>query len=110
MKQVPVKGMAHITGGGLVDNVPRVLPEGLSARLNRSSWQMPMLFQWLQQQGQVADEEMYRVFNCGVGFIVVVDQAHVATALNHLKAQGLESWELGVIEAQGPGMAPTRVL
>jgi phosphoribosylformylglycinamidine cyclo-ligase len=110
MKQVPVKGMAHITGGGLVDNVPRVLPEGLSARLNRSSWQMPMLFQWLQQQGQVADEEMYRVFNCGVGFIVVVDQAHVAAALSHLKAQGLESWELGVIEPQGPGMASTRVL
>lgn len=110
MKALPVKGMAHITGGGLVDNVPRVLPEGLSARLSRTSWQMPALFQWLQAEGQVSDDEMHRVFNCGVGFIVVVSPADAATAIAHLTAQGLESWELGVIEPQGPGMAPTRVL
>lgn len=110
MKALPVKGMAHITGGGLVDNVPRVLPEGLSARLSRTSWQMPALFQWLQAEGQVSDDEMHRVFNCGVGFIVVVSPADAAAAIAHLKAQGLESWELGVIEPQGPGMAPTRVL
>lgn len=110
MKALPVKGMAHITGGGLVDNVPRVLPEGLSARLSRTSWQMPALFQWLQAEGQVSDDEMHRVFNCGVGFIVVVSPADAAAAIAHLTAQGLESWELGVIEPQGPGMAPTRVL
>jgi phosphoribosylformylglycinamidine cyclo-ligase len=110
MQKLPVKGMSHITGGGLVDNVPRVLPEGCSARLQRSSWEMPALFQWLQQQGQVADEEMHRVFNCGVGFVVIVEATHAEAAMAHLNAQGLSSWALGVIEPRVGEMAPTRVL
>src|SRR5258706_14967576 len=67
---MPVKGMAHITGGGLVENLPRVLPEAVKAVIARSSWPMPPLFQWLQREGKVADAEMHRVFNCGIGMAV----------------------------------------
>ena len=74
ISEIDVKGMAHITGGGLVDNVPRVLPENTQAVLHRDSWQMPELFRWLQMKGGVADAEMVRVFNCGIGKI---GRAHV---------------------------------
>jgi phosphoribosylformylglycinamidine cyclo-ligase len=67
-----VKGMAHITGGGLTENIPRVLPDHLTAVIERSEWTLPPLFQWLQQEGQVADAEMHRVFNCGIGMVVIV--------------------------------------
>ena len=72
ISEINVKGMAHITGGGLVDNVPRVLPENTQAVLHRDSWQMPDLFRWLQMKGGVADAEMVRVFNCGLGLVVIV--------------------------------------
>jgi len=71
-KEVRVKGLAHITGGGLVENLPRALPEGLKAAIARSSWTRPPLFDWLQREGRVADEEMLRVFNCGIGMALVV--------------------------------------
>src|SRR5690606_21748467 len=67
-----VKGMAHITGGGLTENIPRILASGLTARIEASSWPMPALFRWLKEAGNVADQEMYRVFNCGIGMVVVV--------------------------------------
>jgi phosphoribosylformylglycinamidine cyclo-ligase len=67
IRALPVKGMAHITGGGLVENVPRVLPDGVQARLERSRWPQPAIFEWLQHAGNVADAEMLRVFNCGIG-------------------------------------------
>jgi phosphoribosylformylglycinamidine cyclo-ligase len=72
MQAVKVKGMAHITGGGLTENIPRVLPEHLTAVVERGEWTLPPLFQWLQEQGQVADAEMHRVFNCGIGMVVIV--------------------------------------
>src|SRR5690606_33245261 len=77
-----IKGLAHITGGGLLDNVPRILQSGLAAELHRDAWQMPELFRWLQQNGGVADTEMHRVFNCGIGMILVVpaDQADAVKA------------------------------
>ncbi|MGX9938114.1 phosphoribosylformylglycinamidine cyclo-ligase [Advenella kashmirensis] len=99
-----IKGLAHITGGGLLDNVPRILQEGLSARMEKSAWTLPPLFQWLQQEGQVADTEMHRVFNCGIGMVIVVaaDQAAAITAT--LQEQGETVFDLGQIVRQEDGM------
>src|SRR5690606_17410711 len=76
-----IKGLAHITGGGLLDNVPRILPSNLAAQLHRDAWTMPELFQWLQKNGGVEDAEMYRVFHCGIGMVIVVpaNQADAVT-------------------------------
>ena len=104
-----IKGLAHITGGGLLDNVPRILQEGLSARIDKSAWTLPPLFQWLQQEGQVADTEMHRVFNCGIGMVIVVaaDQAAAITAT--LQQQGETVFDLGQIVRQEDGMPQTVV-
>jgi phosphoribosylformylglycinamidine cyclo-ligase len=93
-----VKGLAHITGGGLLDNVPRILQSGLQAKLHRDAWQMPKLFTWLQQQGGVADTEMHRVFNCGIGMVVVVSAADATAITQALVAQGETVYTLGVIQ------------
>jgi len=96
---VPVKGLAHITGGGLVGNVPRVLPKGTKAVIRKASWPRPEIFQWLQQTGNVAEDEMFRVFNCGIGMAIVLapDKAEAATML--LKREGELAYEIGRIEA-----------
>lgn len=109
MQRVTLKGMAHITGGGLVDNLPRVLPAGLTAVLTRQSWPMPPLFAWLQQAGAVADDEMLRVFNCGIGLTLVVDAADAPAVLDFFKQQQLPAWAIGTIEPQQAGQAPTLV-
>ncbi len=110
MEQITVKGMAHITGGGLVDNLPRVLPENLTGRICRDSWTRPPVFAWLQDAGQVADDEMWRVFNCGIGFVLVVDRKDEPGARAHLAAHGLESWVIGEIASRAAGEAATRIL
>jgi phosphoribosylformylglycinamidine cyclo-ligase len=107
MESVTVKGMAHITGGGLTGNVPRVLPENVTAVLDKSAWALPPLFQWLQREGQVADDEMHRVFNCGIGMVVVVAQADAAKATELLRAAGETVHALGRIEARQPGQEQT---
>ncbi len=96
---IDVHAMAHITGGGLPGNVPRVIPEGLRAVIDRSSWQWPAIFRWLQDGGEIAEEEMYRTFNCGVGMVVVVGEADVETALALLRDQGEEPFVIGRIDA-----------
>jgi phosphoribosylformylglycinamidine cyclo-ligase len=96
-RSVTVKGLAHITGGGLVDNVPRILSGRLAARIERAAWTMPPLFRWLQEQGGIADEELYRVFNCGIGMVVVVRAADAGKALKSLKAAGETAWRIGRI-------------
>ena len=100
---VPVKGIAHITGGGIVENLPRVLPEGLKAVIDQSCWQRPLLFEWLQREGQVAESEMQRVFNCGIGMTVVVAPEHVESALRLLREVGETALEIGRIEDRTDG-------
>ncbi|CAN1532980.1 PurM Phosphoribosylaminoimidazole (AIR) synthetase [Burkholderiaceae bacterium] len=105
-----IKGLAHITGGGLLDNVPRILQPGLQARLHRDAWQMPKLFSWLQQQGGVADTEMYRVFNCGVGMVAVVPAAQAEAISQALRAQGETVYQIGEIAECAATDAQTVVL
>jgi phosphoribosylformylglycinamidine cyclo-ligase len=106
---VPIKGLAHITGGGLVGNVPRMLPAGTHAVVRKDSWPRPPLFQWLQAQGDVAEDEMHRVFNCGIGMVLAVAPAHVRKTLARLKRLGEEAREIGVIE-KGKGEPAARVV
>jgi phosphoribosylformylglycinamidine cyclo-ligase len=105
-----VKGMAHITGGGLTENIPRVLPDNVTAIVEKSSWTLPPLFQWLQREGQVADAEMHRVFNCGVGMVVIVSAADADRAGQYLTALGETVYRLGRIEARQDGQAQTIVV
>jgi len=109
ISEIDVKGMAHITGGGLVDNVPRVLPENTQAVLHRDSWQMPELFRWLQMKGGVADAEMVRVFNCGIGMVVIVAPAQADAAIKSLSAQGLKAWTVGEV-VERPKDAPQTIV
>ncbi len=92
-----LKGLAHITGGGLVDNIPRVLPENTQAVLHRDSWKLPALFRWLQMKGGVADAEMARVFNCGIGMVVIVSSNEADSVIASIGKEGLQSWRLGEI-------------
>jgi phosphoribosylformylglycinamidine cyclo-ligase len=98
LTQVAVKGMAHITGGGLLENVPRMLAENLVARLERKAWPMPPLFSWLQREGGVADDEMFRVFNCGIGMVLVVAAADAERAARVLEREGETVWRIGVVD------------
>jgi len=109
METIDVKGMAHITGGGLVENIPRILGESLTAELDHTRWTLPPLFSWLQQEGGVADSEMHRVFNCGIGMVLIVaaDQADAAQGL--LSAAGETVWQIGQIRARAEGEAQTIV-
>ncbi|MDZ4141617.1 MAG: phosphoribosylformylglycinamidine cyclo-ligase [Methylotenera sp.] len=107
---LPVKGMAHITGGGITENIPRVLPAGLTAEIQKDSWAMPPLFTWLQAQGNVADHEMYKTFNCGIGMAVIVAEEHAATAIDLLQEAGETVFHIGNIRAQQAGEAPTIVV
>ena len=100
----PVHGLAHITGGGLVGNVPRVLPPTLQAVLHRDAWTLPPLFQWLQREGRVSDEEMHRVFNCGIGMVVIVPAGSADAVVAALAAAGETAWRIGeVVERRGDG-------
>ncbi len=110
MAQLRVKGMAHITGGGLVENVPRVLPQGVQAQLHRDAWQWPSLFEWLQREGAITDHEMHRVFNCGIGMVVIVDQADAQAALDSLNGAGERAWRIGEIVDRKGESAQTVVL
>ena len=110
MAVLPVKGLAHITGGGLTENIPRVLPEGVKAVVEKASWVRPELFNWLQREGGVAESEMHRVFNCGIGMVVVVAQENAAQALELLRAAGEVVAEIGRIEPRAADEAPTVVI
>jgi len=95
-----VHGMAHITGGGLTENIIRVVPEGLGLDIDAASWNLPLVFQWLQREGNVADAEMWRTFNCGIGFVLLVPADQVAAVNASLDTLQLPHWQIGkVVEA-----------
>jgi phosphoribosylformylglycinamidine cyclo-ligase len=104
LREVTVHGVSHITGGGLVDNIPRVLPDGLEVVLNRSSWRREVVFEWLQREGKVADAEMYRVFNCGIGMTVQVAASDADRAIGVLSAAGQEALIIGEVRAGTRGV------
>ena len=110
MQKIKLKGLAHITGGGLVENIPRALPEDVTAVLQKSAWPMPPLFKWLQQHGGVAEAEMHRVFNCGIGMTLIVAEKDAATAQRSLAEAGESVYRIGRIEARAPGQARTIVV
>jgi phosphoribosylformylglycinamidine cyclo-ligase len=103
MQKVEIHALAHITGGGLPENLPRVLPEGCKAVIDSDSWQLPEVFAWLQAQGGVANSEMLRTFNCGVGMVVCVSATDAETTLQTLSEMGETAWRLGQIEAVSAG-------
>jgi phosphoribosylformylglycinamidine cyclo-ligase len=96
-----INAIAHITGGGLVENVPRVLPENLCARIDLSSWQLPPVFSWLQQAGNVEQLEMLRTFNCGVGMVLAIDASQEQQCLDQLETLGETAWVIGDIITRG---------
>ena len=97
LNTLPVHAISHITGGGLLENIPRVLPDHLAAKLDPASWTQPEIFQWLQDLGNIATSEMYRVLNCGVGMVVVISRESSNEAINHLNSCGENAWLIGEV-------------
>ncbi|HEU4645914.1 MAG TPA: phosphoribosylformylglycinamidine cyclo-ligase [Burkholderiales bacterium] len=98
MRRVAIKGLAHITGGGLIGNIPRMLPKGTKAVLHQAQWPQPALFQWLQAQGEVTEDEMHRVFNCGIGLVIAVAPRDLQNAMAQLRRLGETAYLIGAIE------------
>jgi len=105
----PIRGMAHVTGGGLLENVPRMLSPGLQAVIRARAWQPPAIFRWLQDAGGIEDAEMHRVFNCGIGMVVAVAAADLDHVLRSLQAAGETACHLGEV-VKRPGGAPATVV
>lgn len=97
LAQVNLKAIAHITGGGLTENIPRVIPRHVCAEVDLDSWRRPAIFHWLQETGRISSTEMYRTFNCGIGMVLVVDPGDAETALGLLRTAGEQAWRLGAI-------------
>ena len=108
--EVTVKAMAHITGGGLLENTHRMFPMHLQAQITAGSWPEPAIFGWLRQAGEVGETEMQRTFNCGIGFVLVVAAAEVDAALAHLVAAGQKAWAIGVVAERAAGAPGTLIL
>jgi phosphoribosylformylglycinamidine cyclo-ligase len=104
---VELHGMAHITGGGLPENLPRTLPQGLHARIDPGSWERPALFRWLQEHGEVPEADLWNTFNLGVGFCLVLPESAVEQALAVCEASGHRAWRLGAVEAGAPPAGET---
>ncbi|MDP2432777.1 MAG: phosphoribosylformylglycinamidine cyclo-ligase [Pseudomonadota bacterium] len=110
MKEMQIKGMAHITGGGITGNVPRILADDLTAVIRADSWTFPPVFQWLQEKGNVALAEMHRTFNCGIGMVVVVAAGDSEAAMRFLTAQGETVYRLGEIATREAGQEQTVIV
>jgi len=106
IRRAEVHALAHITGGGLLENIPRVLPAGTRAVIDTNAWQWPPVFRWLQEQGRVSESEMHRTFNCGIGMVVCVSAGQTQFAIDLLRSAGEQAVHLGEIESCAPGEAP----
>jgi phosphoribosylformylglycinamidine cyclo-ligase len=100
LKKFPLKGMAHITGGGFIENIPRMLPEGLGAKIEEKSWQIPPIFQLISSHGQIDYEEMYNIFNMGIGMVIAVDREIAADVLQHFEECGEKAYQIGIVTDQ----------
>ena len=107
---IQIKGMAHITGGGITENIPRILGEDLMAEIQSSSWPLPKLFQWLQDKGNISNTELYRTFNCGIGMAIVIDKNDVAKAKQILQESNETVYEIGIIRERQANEHPTMVI
>ena len=108
--RIDIRAMAHITGGGLPENLPRVLPETLAAELQGSSWQRPAVFRWLQSAGNISDQEMLRTFNCGVGMVLCVPREQAEAAVRGLHEAGESAWQIGRVVAAEADRPRVRIL
>jgi phosphoribosylformylglycinamidine cyclo-ligase len=99
LNKLPVHGLAHITGGGLTENLPRVMPASTLATIDASSWEMPEVFNWLQQNGNITNEEMWRTFNCGIGMVVILPEKDAASAIDLMQQHNIQAWKIGQIES-----------
>jgi phosphoribosylformylglycinamidine cyclo-ligase len=104
IRTVPVHGLAHITGGGITDNIPRVLSDGLEVVLERGSWQRDPVFEWLQRTARISAAEMYRTFNCGIGMVAIVPGEHAQAAVNLLNSRGETAYVIGEVRKGGRGV------
>jgi len=109
IKQITIKGMAHITGGGITENIPRVLPDNVVAEIDSNTWEMPKLFSWLREGGNVEAQEMFRTFNCGIGMVVVVSAEDADVAVKHLQEAGETVSRIGVIRTRSGDEHQTQV-
>ena len=98
MRDINIKGMSHITGGGFYDNIPRVLPAQVEARIQHGSWEIPPVFAWLKETGGLAWPEMMQIFNCGIGYVLVLPEARAEETLGRIRASGFGAWQIGTIE------------
>jgi len=105
-----VKTLSHITGGGLTENLPRVIPDNAQVTIDTKSWSLPLVFEWLQNEGNIESQEMYRTFNCGVGMIVCVSEKDKDVAINCLQASSETAWEIGKVEIRQEGNEPVRFI
>ena len=102
LEKFTIHGMAHITGGGLTENIPRSIPKNLAVNIDTNSWHMPEIFKWLQKEGNIDTHEMYRVLNCGVGMVVIISKESSSQAIEHLSACGENAWLIGeVVHSKG---------
>lgn len=110
LETTTVHAISHITGGGFWENIPRVLPDDAKAVVNKDSWQRPAIFDWLQENGNITDHEMFRTFNCGVGLIVVLPENQAKSAIEHLNQNGETAWRLGTIEERNDNSASVEII
>lgn len=106
VKHVPVKGMAHITGGGIIDNVPRILPASCRAVIRKTSWEVPPVFKFLQEVGNISEHEMFRVFNNGIGFVVIIDKDLTESVLQHCHGMNIKGYIIGHIDQKPEADCP----